>query len=148
MAKANAAQGATTSLVLTSKAIAALSSYFEKKSASGKDVWEQSVPSGQYNIVPFAQPAVVGGTYPKPADTDAKALAKELGCDVDGDIAHVHCQLVDASGKVVAKATMRELAQEMALTKATIKQLFTQPYTMQCEKGDIQKRVSRKWTIS
>ena len=148
MAKANAAQGATTSLVLTSKAIAALSSYFEKKSASGKDVWEQEVPSGQYNIVPFAQPAVATGNYPKPADAEAKALAKELGCDIDGDVAHVHCQLVDANGKVVAKATMRELAQRMGLNKSTIKQLFTQPYTMVATKGDISKGISRDWTIS
>ena len=144
--KKEAAQGAQ--IALSPKAIAALSSYYEKKAASGKDVWEQAVPKGQYNVRPFSQPAVTTGDYQKPADPDAKELAKELGCDIEGDVAHVHVQLVRADGSIAAKATMRELAQEMGLDKTNVKQMFTQPYTMECKAGDIQKRVSRAWTIN
>lgn len=151
MAKANAAQGAnTTELVLTTKAIAALGSYFTAKCAMGIDIWEQEVPTGQYRIVPFAQPAVTTGPYLKAADPEALALAAELGCSLNDNapVAHVHVQLMDGSNKVVAKATMKELGKKLGLDGTTIKQLFTQPYTMSATKGDIKGGVARIWTIS
>jgi hypothetical protein len=151
MAKANAAQGATTTaLTLTPAAKTALALYYKEKKASGKDVWEQEVPMAQYSIRPFAQPAVLEGRYPKKPSETAKAMAAHLGCSLEGnaDVAHVHCQLVRADGTVAAKATMTELGDELNLNADNIHTMFQQPYTMSCTKGDIANGKSRKWTIS
>jgi hypothetical protein len=144
LAAAKAAESTGLSVI----AKAALSSYYKEKKSSGKDVWEQAVPKAQYSVKPFAQPAVLTGAYPKKPSAKAKEIAAHLGCDIPGDIAHVHCQLVDAGGKVVAKATITELGDAIGLNETNIDMLFSQPYTMECGKGDIANNVSRKWTIS
>lgn len=144
LAAAKAAESTGLSVI----AKAALASYYKEKKSSGKDVWEQAVPAGQYRIVPFAQPAVTTGDYPKKKSDKAKELAVHLGCDIAGDIAHVHCSLVDAANKVVAKATMTELGDQLELNEDTIHTMFQQPYNMSATKGDIQAKVSRKWRIN